>query len=74
MCALQVDANYRFIAASNELNARIAQRQQALSLYITLVLGLLAALVALRPDSPAQRVPVEWLVLGFPVASLCLVF
>ncbi len=49
MSLMQVDANYRFIAASNELNARIAQRQQALSLYITLVLG-------------------------FPVASLCLVF
>lgn len=72
--AFQVDANYRFIAASNELNARIAQRQHALSLYITLVLGLLAALVAFRPDSPSQRVPVEWLVLGFPVSSLCLVF
>jgi hypothetical protein len=25
-----VDANYRFIAASNEVNARITQRQQAL--------------------------------------------
>lgn len=74
MSSMQVDANYRFIAASNELNARIAQRQQALSLYITLVLGLLAALVAFRPDNPAQRVPVEALVLGFPVASLCLVF
>jgi hypothetical protein len=74
MSATKVDANYRFIAASNELNARIAQRQQALSLYITLVLGLLAALVAFRPDNPAQRVPVEWLVLGFPVSSLCLVF
>lgn len=73
MSVSQVDANYRFIAASNELNARIAQRQQALSLYITLVLGLLAALVAFRPDTPAQRVPVEWLVMGFPVASMCLV-
>ena len=74
MAATKVDANYRFIAASNEVNARIAQRQQALSLYITLVLGLLAALVAFRPDQPGQRVPVEWLVMGFPVASLCLVF
>ncbi|RRS00951.1 hypothetical protein EIP75_22830 [Aquabacterium soli] len=73
MPSRHVDANYRFIAASNELNARIAQRQQALSLYITLLLGLLAALVAFRPEA-GQRVPVEWLVLGFPVASLCLVF
>jgi hypothetical protein len=69
-----VDANYRFIAAANELNVRIAQRQQALSLYTTLVLGLLAALVAFRPDAAQPRVPIEWLVLGFPVASLCLVF
>jgi hypothetical protein len=73
MPSRHVDANYRFIAASNELNARIAQRQQSLAMYITLVLGLLAALVAFRPEA-GQRVPVEWLVLGFPVASLCLVF
>ena len=33
-----VDANYHFIAASNEVNARITQRQQTLALYITLVL------------------------------------
>jgi len=38
-----VDANYHFIAASNEVNARITQRQQTLALYITLVLGLIAA-------------------------------
>ena len=68
-----VDANYRYIAAANELNVRISLRQQLLALYTTLVLGLLASLVALRPDSGAARVPVEWLALGFPVASLCLV-
>jgi hypothetical protein len=69
-----VDANYRFIAAANELNVRITLRQQALSLYVTLVLGLLAALAALRPDSASTaRVPAAWLMLGFPVASLCLV-
>lgn len=67
-----VDANYRFIAAYNEVNARIAQRQQALALYITLVVSLLAALVALRPGADAAQAPVEWLILGFPVASLCL--
>ncbi|QPF73895.1 hypothetical protein G8A07_13850 [Roseateles sp. DAIF2] len=68
-----VDANYRYIAVANELNVRIGLRQQLLALYTTLVLGLLAALVALRPDAGGPRVPVEWLALGFPVASLCLV-
>lgn len=68
-----VDANYRFIAAYQEVNTRIAQRQQALSLYATLILSLLAALVALKPASGAG-VPVEWLLPGFPAASFCLVF
>lgn len=68
-----VDANYRFIAAYQEVNTRIAQRQQALSLYATLILSLLAALVALKP-SGANTVPIEWLLPGFPAASLCLAF
>jgi len=67
-----VDANYRFIAAYQEVNARISQRQQALALYVTLTVSLLAALVALRPSR--DSVPVEWLVLGFPVASLSFAF
>lgn len=66
-----VDANYRFIAAYNEVNARVAQRQQALALYASLIVGLLAALVALRPSSTVAPAPVEWLILGFPVASIC---
>lgn len=66
-----VDANYRFIAASQEVNARIQQRQQALALYVTLVVSLLAALVALRPAEGRGPVPAEWLLLGFPVASVC---
>lgn len=69
-----VDANYRFIAASQEVNARISQRQQALALYVTLVVSLLAALVALKPSEAKSTVPAEWLVLGFPVASVCLAF
>ncbi|MGC4060882.1 MAG: hypothetical protein QM749_08520 [Aquabacterium sp.] len=69
-----VDANYRFIAAYNEVNARIAQRQQALALYVSIVIGLLAATVALRPSGTAPQAPVEWLVLGFPVASICFAF
>jgi hypothetical protein len=68
-----VEANYRFTAAANELNVRIALRQQLLAFYTTLVLGLLAALVALRPEPDGSHAPVEWLALGFPVASLCLV-
>ncbi len=69
-----VDANYRFIAAYNEVNARITQRQQALALYVTLVVSLLAALVALKSSEARGEVPVEWLMLGFPVASLSLAF
>lgn len=69
-----VDANYRFIAAYQEVNARINQRQQALALYVTLVVSLLAALVALKPGEGNAEVPVEWLVAGFPVASICLAF
>lgn len=67
-----VDANYRFIAAYQEVNVRIAQRQQALTLYATLAMSLLAALVALRPGEATGRLPVEWLVLGFPLASIFL--
>lgn len=69
-----VDANYRFIAAYQEVNARIAQRQQALALYVTLVVSLLAALVALKPGEGGGKLPIEWLVAGFPVASTCLAF
>jgi hypothetical protein len=69
-----VDANYRFIAANQEVNARIAQRQQALTLYVTLTVSLLAALVALKPGEGSGKLPIEWLVLGFPVASTCLAF
>jgi hypothetical protein len=67
-----VDANYRYTAAYQEVNARITQRQQALALYVTLVVSLLAALVALKPTEKSGLIPVEWLILGFPGASLCL--
>jgi hypothetical protein len=69
-----VDANYRFIAANQEVNARISQRQQALTLYVTLIVSLLAALVALKPGEGNGKLPIEWLVLGFPVSSICLAF
>lgn len=69
---MRVDANYRFIATYQEVNARVAQRQQALGQYASLVVSLLAALVALRPGAGADRLPAEWLLLGFPVAALTL--
>ncbi|MES2935687.1 MAG: hypothetical protein V4805_19620, partial [Pseudomonadota bacterium] len=69
-----VDANYRFIAAYQEVNTRIAQRHQSLALYVTLIVSLLAALVALKPGAGNHNLPIEWLVLGFPVASTCLAF
>lgn len=68
----RVSANYRYIAAYNEVNARIAQRQHALSIYITLVVGLIAALVASKRIEGQDSLPVEWLVYGFPIASACL--
>jgi hypothetical protein len=74
MSGFIVEANYRFIAAYQEVNARIAQRQQALALYVTLTVSLLAALVALKPGAEESSLPVEWLVLGFSVASTCLAF
>lgn len=64
-----VTANYRYISAYNEINARIAQRQQGLNLYITLFIGLLAALVGIHGFYSAAADHVEWLLLGFPVAA-----
>ena len=69
-----VDANYRFIAGYQEINARVVQRQHALALYVTLIVGLLAAVVALRPSTTTQSAPVEWLILGFPGAAICFAF
>ena len=69
-----VDANYRYIAAYQEINARITQRQQALALYVTLVVSLLASMLALRPSEGSAWLPVEWLILGFPVSAMCLAF
>jgi len=71
---LIVDANYRFIAASQEANARIAQRQQSLTLFVTIVLSLIAAIVALRGGETHSAPALAWLLLGFPLASACLAF
>lgn len=69
-----VDANYRFMAASQEVNARVTQRQQALALYVSMLVSLLAALVALRPSPTLSAVPIEWLILGFPISSISFAF
>jgi hypothetical protein len=69
MSDAQVTANYRFVGAYQEVNTRIAQRQQALTIYVSMVLSLLAALVALKPGTAGSALPIQWLVLGFPVAS-----
>ena len=69
MSEAHVSANYRFVGAYQEVNTRIAQRQQALTIYVSLVLSLLAALVGLKPGASSTTLPVEWLVLGFPLAS-----
>jgi hypothetical protein len=74
MAGHYVEANYRFIAAYQEVNVRIAQRQQALALYVTLIASLLAVMVALKSSQNISDFPVEWLAFGFPVASICLVF
>ncbi len=66
-----VSANYRYISTYNEVNARIAQRQQALNIFITLFIGLLAALVGIH-GFYGEAPYVEWLLLGFPVASTSL--
>ena len=69
MSDAHVSANYRFVGAYQEVNTRIAQRQQALTIYVSLVLSLLAALVGFKPGTSVAVLPVEWLVLGFPLAS-----
>ncbi|SDT91238.1 hypothetical protein SAMN05444156_0675 [Verrucomicrobium sp. GAS474] len=67
-----VAANYRYIAAYNEVTARVAQRQQSLVFYSTLVFGLLAALLGTRrPDGTASTASF-WILYGFAIASACL--
>lgn len=41
---------------------------------MTIVVSLLAALVALRPTATGTPAPIEWLMLGFPVAAICFAF
>lgn len=69
-----VTANYRYISAYNELNARTSQRQQALTIFITFFIGLLAALIAAHNVSTRLDSHIEWIMFGFPVASATFAF
>lgn len=68
------NVNYRYIAASNELNARTSQRQQALTIFISFFIGLLAALIAAHNASKGSDAHIEWILFGFPVASASFAF
>jgi len=69
-----VSANYRYISAYNELNARTSQRQQALTIFISFFVGLLAALIASHSAAGLSNAHIEWILLGFPVASASFAF
>jgi hypothetical protein len=69
-----VTSNYRYISAYNELNARTSQRQQALTIFISFFVGLLAALIASHSASGLDNAHIEWILLGFPVASASFAF
>jgi hypothetical protein len=69
-----VSANYRYIAAFNELNARTSQRQQALTIFITFFIGVLAALIAAHNTGKGSDAHIEWILFGFPVASATFAF
>lgn len=69
-----VTANYRYISAYNELNARTSQRQQALTIFITFFIGLLAALIAAHNATAQENSHIEWILFGFPVASATFAF
>jgi hypothetical protein len=69
-----VTANYRYISAYNELNARTSQRQQGLTIFISFFVGLLAALIASHGAANIGNAHIEWILLGFPVASSSFAF
>lgn len=69
-----VTANYRYISAYNELNARTSQRQQGLTIFISFFVGLLAALIASHGAANLGNAHIEWILLGFPVASASFAF
>jgi hypothetical protein len=66
-----VSIDIRYLTAWNEVNTRITLRQNALSLYITLVLGIAAALLT---GKSSQAFDSKWLSYGFPIISLVFAF
>ena len=67
-----VAANYRYIAAYNEVVARISQRQQTLTLFVAIFTGLVTALIASRELFATKALALDWLMVGFPAASVAL--
>lgn len=67
-----VTANYRYIAAYNEVVARISQRQQTLTLFVAIFTGLVTAFIAGRDLFRSQPMALDWLMMGFPAASISL--
>lgn len=68
----KVALNYRYTATYNELCTRIAQRQQAMQIYVMVLAFIVAALVNLSTQTLAQgqTAPVGPLFLGIPIISL----
>lgn len=63
-------ANFRYLAAYNELVARISQRQQSLILFVAIFSGLMTTMLALKHELMLSPLYFEGLLFGFPLASL----
>ena len=61
--------NYRYSAAWQEVNTRIAQRQNALNIFVTLATGIVAIILASRGTAPSQFDP-KWFSLLLPLVSI----
>lgn len=64
--------NFRYLAAYNELVARISQRQQSLILFVAIFSGLMTSLLALKDWLRIEPQHFEWFMVGFPFASIAL--
>lgn len=69
----RVSANYRYIGAYNELNARIAQRKQALAFYGAICMGLIGATLGGVGRYDAPTLMALLLVLPAATAALALI-
>lgn len=64
--------NFRYLSAYNELVARISQRQQTLTLFVAIFTGLVTALIATKELFKSGDSTVEWIIAGFPFATISL--